>query len=1284
MNNNNKSINLHSFDGCKTNGTDPTVYKGTSFRFPGIWHVGFNYHNDDRFIDFVSYNGSLWGCLKSNIGSEESAPIDGSEYWSKVLDSVKGDCYIPTVVNEKLVFNLSDNPGDNTIEISTIKGNPGKDGSDGVNGHDGVDGKDGKTYIPDSSLKDGRYIIFRDQSNYSNKIEVDCIDLKGEKGDTGPKGSDGKSWVFSAIKLISIDSDRVGYSELKADYPGMDDTTYTLILYIPKGVKGDKGDAGDKGDSIKGDKGDPGPTPVFKLSLNNENKSIELLYTYSGLNYWNNLGPIGGKSPKLIRVLGDANEPGSQDSTRRNDRILWGYDGLPLSEWTTLCYLDELRGDENIWFGCDSPVMPDNKTPDLDKIWYDPCDKSIDVWKASDFIYQAYTEIGGNLTKLEFEEVFSSLKKYNGIPIEFRSSYDQLGSQKDGIARAEDQGIIWIIPSDNPSKRNLYTEYMAIESPDSVGEKEYMWEIIGGTGNGSGGGSDILPYDNIPSQDSKDGSSGDSEEYSRGDHSHPSDESKADIDDLIYIQNKINELIANYPEGHVINFNNYIADVNNLIKYRANIVFSSNQGFERLTKESQMIYSRCNSICHYDYPEIGIGFIDTLTKTLRTIIDNNGEWETVDYILLSNKDIIDDLNSNNPFYVLSANQGRILNDKIESINNNINILSNKYHGDGTTIIETPNDTSLIFSVGVISQDKVDGLVDSLNNKVDKVEGSRLITESEVSKLSAIESGAQVNKIESILVDGEAVTIIDKAASIPNADDTTYGVITKNIVKSIAGQVAGSVYKVKGTKSTIDEVLSINDVVIGDVYNVISEFTLNNQKFTAGTNVVFVGPSEEGGVINPSDQTQWDALGGTVDLTNYITIEQANNSFDSKGSSESALTISKEYTDQSLIWKDTTYKTKLLHFETLDAYNTERNKTQEGSEERKIFDAYLSFIDEGPILCTWGKTYKCDISAEEVEALIESKNYITLEDIQNLTSIPVAVIDITNNTVTDPSGAIEAAASGKSSIVFIKETTLYGDEYYLGKKFVSIKSENKISVFYDGSFYNGIGISYSFELFKEPGTESYIIQNIVPILADASWILSYDSGNYSIIVPQKLDIENIYRNFVQVIMSGAVLNLRISLVDGQKFHSVYPASITYNNSSDIQVRIESISNIINDNLLITLSESDINISVDTSTFSCTLSGSGDTLSGNIEGNAWGNLVKLIMSNGSYSYIDLTEYSVGSDGDSRYAKKFTSIIFPDNAAYDCSIEFLGTKENVIVSVKKPITVKGTMQATNFKEV
>ena len=75
-----------------------------------------------------------------------------------------------------------------------------------------------------------------------------------------------------------------------------------------------------------------------------------------------------------------------------------------------------------------------------------------------------------------------------------------------------------------------------------------------------------------------------------------------------------------------------------------------------------------------------------------------------------------------------------------------------------------------------------------------------------------------------------------------------------------------------------------------------------------------------------------------------------------------------------------YKAKFLHFKTKQSYNTERNKTSEGTDERKVFDAYISFIDEGPTICTWGKEYKCELSKTEIESLIDSKGFITIEDL----------------------------------------------------------------------------------------------------------------------------------------------------------------------------------------------------------------------------------------------------------------------------------------------------------------
>lgn len=131
---------------------------------------------------------------------------------------------------------------------------------------------------------------------------------------------------------------------------------------------------------------------------------------------------------------------------------------------------------------------------------------------------------------------------------------------------------------------------------------------------------------------------------------------------------------------------------------------------------------------------------------------------------------------------------------------------------------------------------------------------------------------------------ESGTATNPTITLPVATESAQGTTTeakiKQLAKAEAETVAGSVYKVKGTKATIDEVLAVEDAVIGDVYNVTATFTLNSQKYPAGTNVVFVGPVEEG-EPDPSAQTQWDALGGTVDLTPYETTAHATATYATK-------------------------------------------------------------------------------------------------------------------------------------------------------------------------------------------------------------------------------------------------------------------------------------------------------------------------------------------------------------------------------------------------------------------
>ena len=85
--------------------------------------------------------------------------------------------------------------------------------------------------------------------------------------------------------------------------------------------------------------------------------------------------------------------------------------------------------------------------------------------------------------------------------------------------------------------------------------------------------------------------------------------------------------------------------------------------------------------------------------------------------------------------------------------------------DNTTI---QRDASDVISVKAVPQEKVTGLVAALDRKVDKVEGSRLMTEEEGTKLAGIASGAEVNVIDRVTFNGVAApegTVANKVLNL---------------------------------------------------------------------------------------------------------------------------------------------------------------------------------------------------------------------------------------------------------------------------------------------------------------------------------------------------------------------------------------------------------------------------------------------------------------------------------------------------------------------------------------
>lgn len=107
---------------------------------------------------------------------------------------------------------------------------------------------------------------------------------------------------------------------------------------------------------------------------------------------------------------------------------------------------------------------------------------------------------------------------------------------------------------------------------------------------------------------------------------------------------------------------------------------------------------------------------------------------------------------------------------------------------------------------------------------------------------------------------EQVEVVDNLESDASdkALSAKQGKVLMNEISTITGKIS-AVYTPKGSK-TFEELPT--DAKAGDVYNVTNAFTLDGKKYPVGTNVVWTG-------------TEWDALGGSVDLSNYATKDEVS-------------------------------------------------------------------------------------------------------------------------------------------------------------------------------------------------------------------------------------------------------------------------------------------------------------------------------------------------------------------------------------------------------------------------
>jgi hypothetical protein len=239
---------------------------------------------------------------------------------------------------------------------------------------------------------------------------------------------------------------------------------------------------------------------------------------------------------------------------------------------------------------------------------------------------------------------------------------------------------------------------------------------------------------------------------------------------------------------------------------------------------------------------------------------------------LSKTDVVNNLTTTDTSKALSAAQGKALNDKFNGNKININFSATSNSTDNATI------------KGYMGN--IDGatLVNKLTygaNLVDSSSDDWVITLQEVSATKVSFTGIRFagfslySKNISVTISGSNytnMTVAQGSRFVPAINNTLTSTSTSEALSAAQGKALndrisglGNVYRVKGTKTNLSDVLALTDAKVGDVWNVTNAFTLGGEPYPANTNVVCITATSSSG----HGEGNWDPLGGTVNLSTYV-------------------------------------------------------------------------------------------------------------------------------------------------------------------------------------------------------------------------------------------------------------------------------------------------------------------------------------------------------------------------------------------------------------------------------
>lgn len=239
---------------------------------------------------------------------------------------------------------------------------------------------------------------------------------------------------------------------------------------------------------------------------------------------------------------------------------------------------------------------------------------------------------------------------------------------------------------------------------------------------------------------------------------------------------------------------------------------------------------------------------------------------------LAKTSVVNNLTTTDTTKALSAAQGKVLNDRFNGNKININFSATSNSTDNTTIKGYMGNTDGATLVGKLTHGA---------NLVDSSSDDWVITLQEVSGTKVSFAGIRFagsnlySKNISLTISGSNytnMTVTQGSRFVPAINNTLTSTSTSEALSAAQGKVLndrisglGNVYRVKGTKTNLSDVLALTDAKVGDVWNVTNAFTLSGKPYPANTNVVCITATSS----SSHGEGNWDPLGGTVNLSAYV-------------------------------------------------------------------------------------------------------------------------------------------------------------------------------------------------------------------------------------------------------------------------------------------------------------------------------------------------------------------------------------------------------------------------------